>query len=204
MLFFVLILNNGLQCLLSSGRIIARKYERKGEIVMNTMEAIKARRSIRNFNANPVEEEKLQAILEAGACAPVGAGLAVFYTVVSGDSLEKIKDIATVALKKEAGYDPFFGAKTAIFLSAAPHPLGIDVANAACAAENMMIAASDLGVGSIYLLGFLAGILNSEETFPSFLGLDEGQKPILCLTLSYTERTPAPREVAIKNVVYLK
>ncbi|MCL1913203.1 MAG: nitroreductase family protein [Eubacteriaceae bacterium] len=171
---------------------------------MNTMEAIKARRSIRSFNANPVEEEKLQAILEAGACAPNGAGLAVFYTVVSGDSLEAVKGKAAVAMKKEEGFDPFFGAQTAIFMSAAPHPLGIDVANAACSAENMMIAATDLGVGSIYLLGFLAGILNSDETFPSFLGLDEGQKPILCLAIGYTDNPPAPREVAIKNVVYLK
>ena len=39
---------------------------------MNTLEAIKTRRSTRKFKAQPVELEKLQAVVEAGRFGPTG------------------------------------------------------------------------------------------------------------------------------------
>ena len=50
---------------------------------------IKSRRSIRRFNGQPVEEEKLAAILEAGRYAPTGANAQdVAYTVLGGKRAE--------------------------------------------------------------------------------------------------------------------
>ncbi|OWV23571.1 hypothetical protein B7982_03785 [Fibrobacter sp. UWB2] len=39
---------------------------------MNTLEAIKTRRSTRKFKAQPVELEKLQTVVEAGRFGPTG------------------------------------------------------------------------------------------------------------------------------------
>ncbi|MCL2137177.1 MAG: nitroreductase family protein [Coriobacteriia bacterium] len=169
---------------------------------MNTLEAIKARRSIRNYNSTPVEDEKLKTILEAGAHAPNGAGVEVFYSVVRNcEVLEEIRSLARTP-NQAPDYDPFYGATTVVVLSAEPHPIGCDQANAACAAENMLLAATELGVGSIYLLGFVLALKNDAATMQK-INIPEGKVPLLGIALGYSDEAPAAREVAIKNVTYI-
>lgn len=52
----------------------------------NVLEIIKTRRSIRAYTSNPVEREKLQAVLEAGCHAPYGLTLKNrLFTALQGE-----------------------------------------------------------------------------------------------------------------------
>ena len=52
---------------------------------MNVMEAIRKRRSIRSYEDRPVEEEKLNAVLEAGRLAPSASNRQEWRFVVVRD-----------------------------------------------------------------------------------------------------------------------
>jgi nitroreductase len=169
--------------------------------MMNTLDAIKTRQSTRNFSAKPLEEEQLQTILEAGAYAPNGADVEVFYSVVrSKNTLQQLAALAAAAMKQDPGYDPFYGATTVVILSAEPHPIGCDLANAACAAENMLLAATELGVGSIYLLGFVLG-LKDDAQLQKAVGIPEGKTPLLGIALGYSQDGLKPARVRKNNHV---
>lgn len=135
------------------------------------MQTILNRRSIRRFSARQVEEEALQQILQAGLYAPSAGGRQGVLFVVSqnrevNERLGKIKRAnshprmatATSYVSKEQPSiaddpkltDAFYGAPTVITLFA-PKDFFFSVDDCAVAAENMMLAATSLGVGSCYI-----------------------------------------------------
>ena len=137
----------------------------------DVMEAIMHRRTIRRFDERQVDEEALQEILQAGLYAPSAGGrqgpiFAVCQDREVNERLGRIKransrpsmahgnayvsreqpSIADDPTIKNAFYDAptvitIFGPKNFLFA----------VDDAAVAAENMMLAADGLGVGSCYL-----------------------------------------------------
>ncbi len=137
-----------------------------------TLETILRRRTIRRFDARQIAEEDLQLILQAGLAAPSAGGRQGVIFVVCQDKdvnerLGKIKRAASnvrmatsaenaVSLEQPSiADDPaianaFYGAPTVITLFA---PKNFLFANEDCAtaAENMMIAATSLGIGSCYI-----------------------------------------------------
>lgn len=61
-------------------------------------------------------------------------------------------------LAAQEGYHPLYGAAALVVLSA-PGGLdekGFNMANVSCAAENMLLAAAGLGLGSCFLMGPMA------------------------------------------------
>ena len=74
---------------------------------MNTIEAIKSRRSVRAFSDTPVEKEKIDAILEAAVWTPSWANSQPWEIfVASGETLDRIK--AGFKEKHENKEKPFF------------------------------------------------------------------------------------------------
>lgn len=135
------------------------------------MEAIMHRRAIRRFEEKQVEEESLQQILEAGLYAPSAGGrqgviFAVCQDKEVNERLGKIKransnpHMATGSSfvsreQPSIADDPnltnaFYGAPTVITFFA-PKNFLFSVDDCATAAENMMLAADSLGIGSCYI-----------------------------------------------------
>lgn len=135
------------------------------------MEAILHRRTIRRFEDRQIEEEALQQILEAGLYAPsAGGGQGVIFAVSQdrevNERLGKIKRAnsnprmaaGTNFVSKEQPSiaddpnlkDAFYGAPTVITFFA-PKKFLFSVDNCAVAAENMMLMADALDVGSCYI-----------------------------------------------------
>ena len=135
------------------------------------MEAILHRRTIRRFEEKQIEEEKLQQILQAGLYAPsAGGGQGVIFAVCQikevNERLGRIKRAnsnprmasGTSFVSKEQPSiaddpnltDAFYGAPTVITFFA-PKNFLFSVDNCACAAENMMLMADSLGIGSCYI-----------------------------------------------------
>ena len=134
-------------------------------------EAILHRRTIRRFEDRQIEEEALQQILEAGLYAPsAGGGQGVIFAVSQdrevNERLGKIKRAnsnprmaaGTNFVSKEQPSiaddpnlkDAFYGAPTVITFFA-PKKFLFSVDNCAVAAENMMLMADALDVGSCYI-----------------------------------------------------
>ena len=128
---------------------------------MDAMDAILKRKSVRAYEDKPVPADALSKIIEAGQWPPNAGPFQI--TVIRKAALrQKINDSALQAMKNSGiefamqraalpGYQPAYGAPVLILLSApAEGPLG--PVNAALAAENMLLAATGLGLGSCYLM----------------------------------------------------
>ena len=115
-----------------------------------TLKILKERRSVRRYEARPVEREKLDAILEAGKYAPSAKGQQSVTMVV----LTKREDIAELSALNAAvmgtDKDPYYGAPV-IVLALADPTIGPWVEDASCALENMMLAAHALGLSTVWV-----------------------------------------------------
>ncbi len=138
---------------------------------MEVLELIKHRRAIRRFEAKQIKEEALQKILEAGLYAPSAGGRQGVIFAVCQDrkvnqKLGKIKRANSKFRMAENGNyisaeqpsivdDPklvssFYDAPTVITMFA-PKNFLFSAEDCAVAAENMMLAADALGIGSCYI-----------------------------------------------------
>jgi nitroreductase len=130
----------------------APEHLRKGATSMNeTLKILKERRSIRSFRPEPVREEDLNAILEAGIYAPSAKNLQSTKLVV-------VQDRETLALLErvnaelfgDADGHPFYGAPMAVVvLSDSTYPCWLQ--DGALVIGNLMNAAAALGVGSCWI-----------------------------------------------------
>jgi nitroreductase len=155
---------------------------------METFDAIKARRGIREYADTPIEEEKLTQILEAGRRAPSSRNSQRWDFVVVRDKA-MLADLSKVW----RGAAHIAGAPVAIGVVA---PLSEDLRETASinldlgqAIASMMIAAADLGIGSRH------AAVEDHELATSLLNLPQGQQLTWLFGLGY------PVDRAIKPIV---
>jgi FMN reductase [NAD(P)H] len=128
---------------------------------MNVSEAIAKRKSVRAYEDKPIPVDILNRIVEAGQWAP-NAGPFQISVIKNRGVRQRINDRTldamihsgnTFAQQRASlpGYQPIYGAPVLILLSApADAPFG--PVNTALAAENMLLEATGLGLGSCYLV----------------------------------------------------
>ncbi|MCD8039819.1 MAG: nitroreductase family protein [Lachnospiraceae bacterium] len=169
---------------------------------MQTMEAIARRKSTRDFDSNKaVPDELVDMVVKAGCQAPIGAGKyeSLHLTVCRNrEILEEINRSTAAAMNMEER-DFFYGAPVAIFVSASEEQMapGIECANTACVIENMLIAATDAGLGNIYLWGGVQGLAKNKELCAK-MGIPEGFKPVSAAAIGYSKSGEAqPRELSV-------
>jgi FMN reductase [NAD(P)H] len=127
---------------------------------MDVAEAILKRKSVRAYLNRQVPAGDLEKIIEAGRWAP-NAGPFLVSVVRNPGLLQKINDRTLETMHRSAngflrqraslpGYQPLYGAPVLILLSGpadAPH----SPRNTSLAAENMLLQATGMGMGSCYL-----------------------------------------------------
>ena len=138
---------------------------------MEALEALVTRRSTRNYRPDPVEEEKLNRILEAGRQAPSGGNnqTSHFFVIRNREVLDRLAGMAEKAFAgMEAAEDTYASLRHAIVASkkggyvfcynapvliavANRRNYGNNIADCACAIENMMVAANALDLGSCWI-----------------------------------------------------
>ena len=162
---------------------------------METLEAITKRYSCRKFTSEPISEENLQTILQAGMAAPVGTGAydSLHFTVIQNKTfLNEIGEAVSAMMEKILGrkMDKNFNEAALVVVSAKPGTMpGIEMANAGCVLENMLIAATSLGIDNI-IHGGAAMAISQNADMLARLNLPEGFKPVLCASFGY----PAEKE----------
>ena len=160
---------------------------------MNTLEAIGARKSTRSYHQKPVEADKIEQLIAAANNAPK-AGAFHISVVENQDILKSVNDLALTAMKNSGndfmvsrasldGYQPLYGAPV-LFLFSTPEGAPYSEANASCAATSLTIAATELELGSCYVVAPLLGIGAAPELGKQ-IGIPEGFVPVCGVIAGY-------------------
>ena len=152
---------------------------------MNTLDAINARRSTRGFTEKQIPDADLEKILFAGGQAAVGGADFKSMKLYAVQDPELLKAIDESSAKMRPGSHPLYGAPTLVVLASKESILkNIEFTNAGCVIQNMMVAATDLGIDSIYLWMSMYGINNDPEIIKK-LGFPEGFTCVGTMALGY-------------------
>ena len=117
---------------------------------METITTLKTRRSCRAYKADHVEEEKLNAIIEAGTYAPTGMGKQspIILVIKDQEIRERLAKLNAAAMGMKI--DPFYGAPELIVVLA-DKDMPTYIYDGSLVMGNMMNAAADLGVSSCWV-----------------------------------------------------
>ena len=80
----------------------------------------------------------------------------------------------------------FYNAPTLVIISARDDGHGLDKENSACVAMNMLLSATALGIGNIYL-NLVIGLIKENKEVLNKLNLPEGFVPIVGVGLGYAD-----------------
>lgn len=181
---------------------------------MDTLEAIKTRRSVRRFSDRPVEPEKLQTVLNAARLAPSWANMQCSRFVVVEDPAvkKKISGLANVeAYFAPRGYrtnpsqKALAEAPLVIVACADPGQSGdlreqrYYLTDVGLAAENLMLAAHAEGLGSVFV-----GVFD-EKALAELLHIPPNIRIVGLFPLGYPReevKTATPRKPLDKIVYY--
>lgn len=174
---------------------------------MNTLEAIPNRRSTRTYKSEQISEEALDTILKAGMAAPVAMAKydSLHITVIQNEQLiTRIFDEAQDAVYKTIGIRKSldYGAKTLIVVSSLPpHREGMDYTNGGIIIENMVIAATALGVDSCIMGAPIAALASNYELLKT-VGIPEGFNPVIGAVFGYASEEEPTKEhkIAVNKV----
>lgn len=154
---------------------------------MDFLEIAKLRYSVRNYKSKRIEPEKLEKILLAAHVAPTAANLQPVRLIVvqKEDGLNKIGKAANLygaplaiivcSEHKKAWTRPFDNKNTA------------DV-DASILTDHMMMEATELGLGSVWICYFKPDVIREEFQLPDTL------EPINILAVGYADGSPADPE----------
>jgi len=178
------------------------------------MDHLMFRRSIRNYNNKPVENEKIKRIIEAGRYTPTGSNKQKVRYIVLEDSvsdlenagLEEFKQLAKIGkivgkfirmpydlskLKLESGF-MFKGAPIVILI------VSEDNVDATLATMSMELMAEAQGLGTLYA-GFFMRAARKSKKIHTLLNLKKNEKVVAALAMGYTDviyQRSAPKKKA--------
>ena len=151
---------------------------------MEFLTLAKTRCSIRSYQNKKVEQEKLNKILEAARVAPTAANLQPvrLLAVRSPEGLEKLGKAANI-----------YGAPLAVIVCADrgktwtrpfDNKQSGDI-DASILTDHMMLQATELGLGSVWICWFKPDVLRKEFALPEEL------EPVNILAIGYAAEQPA-------------
>lgn len=148
---------------------------------METLDAIKTRRSIRKFTSKKISDDTLKKILEAGMYAPSARNTQSWHFIVIDE-----KRILNELPKLHPYADMMYEAQHAILICGDLHMENMveyNGVNCSAATQNMMLAAHDLGIGSVWL-----GVYPRRERMDPLVklfGLPDHIVPMMLIALGY-------------------
>ncbi len=172
---------------------------------MELWNAFTNRCSARAYEDRKLGKEEFDTLLTAGSLAPVGMGLYenIHFTVVTNESvLDMIDKAAAKKMGKEDGH-PIYGAPALIIVSSCPGKFvipGIKELNCGCILENMMLAATDAGLGSVFLLAATEAMREDADIMEK-LNIPEGFVPVGTIGVGYPTMDIKVKEKNIRVAV---
>ncbi len=160
---------------------------------MEISEAIRLRRSVRDYLEKPVEREKLLRLLEAARLAPSARNRQPWELVVVTDRATRAKLVLACMLQR-------FVAKAPVFIAGVVEPgdrwAPIDLS---IALQQLALQAVELGLGTCWIGAF------SERLLKHLLGIPKNKRVVVCMTVGYPAKTYPPRpKKPLRDLVHLE
>lgn len=164
---------------------------------MEFLELIRSRYSVRAYQARPVEEEKVQVVLEAARLAPTANNRQPFQFIIIHPAGREAE------LRRIYSEKWFLRAPLVVCTCAIPDKgwarmdgkryVDVDVA---IAVDHLILAATALGLGTCWIAAF------NPEAAREVLGLPDGIEPVVFTTLGYpADRPRTKRRKALGDLV---
>lgn len=144
---------------------------------MEVLEAIRTRRSIRNYERRPVPEESVRKILEAGRWAPSANNSQPWNFIVLRDEGVR-REVARAATYGKFLADAPLGIVVVIDPAASTHP----VEDGAIATQNMILAAHALGLGTCWIGSYGS---THEERVKEILDIPKDKRLLSILSVGF-------------------
>ncbi|MGD9099546.1 MAG: nitroreductase family protein [Anaerolineae bacterium] len=157
---------------------------------MDALEAIRKRRSVREYTGEPIPREDLETIVDAGRLAASGSNKQPwdFIVVTDPDMIAQLK-VASQWMEKA-------GAIIAVVMDPASRWWRED---GSAAVENMLIASTALGYGSCWLQGYT---VPREEAFKKLLGIPDDRRLLTLVPLGVPTRWPTVEKKPLTDVIH--
>ncbi|WP_213774233.1 nitroreductase family protein [Bradyrhizobium sp. dw_78] len=171
---------------------------------MDLMEALRTRRAIREFTAEPVGDDLIKELIAAAILAPSSSNLQPwgFAVVLGGERLHALgteaKSYAAAHLATDSplhahAVDPtfeIFHGAAALIVICAVNSETQSAEDCCLAGENLMLAAHAKGLGTCWI-GLSRPWLNAPAT-KTELGIPAGWHPVAPIILGHRKTLPAP------------
>jgi len=151
---------------------------------MDALEALRGRRSIRRYEATPVEPELIETIVDAGRLAATGRGVEPweFVVVTGADMRNKLAGICD--------YGKFIS-QAPVCIAVLCQDTKYYLEDGSAATQNMLVAAHALGLGSCWVAGDKKPYA---DKIARLLGAPPGMKLICLISIGYPAAGQPPRK----------
>jgi nitroreductase len=156
---------------------------------MEYSELIAARYSVRAYRPDPIEEEKLQAVLDAARLAPTAANRQPFQLIVM-HTAGRQNEIGKIYPRVWFVQAPLVIAVCAVSSQAwvrKSDRFNARLIDAAIVADHLILAATNLGLGTCWIAAF------NVEAARSVLCLPADVEPVIFIPLGYPADQPSPK-----------
>ena len=153
---------------------------------MEVREALQKRRSIRKYTEDAVSKEQLDELLHAAMSGPSACNRTPwdFYVVTDPEVLKKLREAAKFSkITAPAAIVVCGNLSKALPMQYASYW----IQDCSAATENILLAATELGLGTVWVCYFKPDVLRKEFTLPDNL------EPINILVIGYSDEEPADR-----------
>ena len=170
--------------------------------MMSVFEAIKNRRSIRDFEGKAVSEEQVGMLIDAARHAPSAGNIQPWELVIVREL--RVKHQLSVAALNQTFIEE---APVVIVVCANESRSGQGygsrgvslycIQDTAAATENMLLAACAMGLGTCWVGAF------REEMVRKALNTPSNVRPVAIIPIGYASKKPAPRRIRpVEDIVH--
>ncbi|MGF0470611.1 nitroreductase family protein [Lysinibacillus fusiformis] len=167
---------------------------------MTVIEALKKRRAIRNYTAQPVEKEKIEQILEAATFAPNDRMREPWhFYIIQGEAMDRYEEMASAYLQERFPTKPNLVESSLKVVQTTPVAIVVtadvvegdtdateDNVFAVCSAiMSMWLTAEELGLGFVWRTRGVG--LVHDSRMHSFISASEAQKVVGTIFIGYPQ-----------------
>lgn len=166
---------------------------------MDVLSALESRRSIRRYSEKPVEEEKINKVLEAARLSPSASNMQNWKFIVVRDSGKRQKLMEAAYSQAFVGQAPVIlvacGTDPDSIMKCGQYRYSVDLS---IATSYMILEAHELGLGTCWLGRF------DENTVKEILGIPDRVRVVSMTPLGYPDEKPEakPRKKLDEIVFY--
>lgn len=168
---------------------------------MDFLDVIKSRKSVRSYEAQPIDPDILNEILECGRLAPTGGNLQPWeFIVVTGEATRrKMVDTTYRANSFDLSKHQDWLMGAPVLIAVAAHRVravarygnvnagALVYQDCAACIENMLLAAVNYGLGACYIYGFM------EPLLANVLNLSPEYEALAFISLGYPKGEPVAK-----------